>query len=202
MTMSMELTGRVALVTGGSRGIGAAIVQRLAREGAAVALTYVNSAERARIVAKQVAAGGGRALVIRADAADPEAVTGAVEQTVRELGHLDILVNNAGVMIGGPLAEVTPADLDRLWAVDVRAVVLASQAAARHMGEGGRIVNVGSAVAERVPVPGMTAYAMAKSALTGLTKGLARELAVAYLAGAGGRYMTGTALTVDGGLTA
>ena len=174
--MDKELTGRVALVTGGSRGIGAAIASRLAREGAAVALTYTRAAEAAQTVAKQIEADGGRALVIQADNADPAAVTAAVERTVRELGRLDILVNNAGIFEGGPLDAITVDQLDRLWAVDVRAVFLASQAAARHM-TGGRIINIGSALTERVPAPGLTPYAMAKSALTGLTKGLARDLA-------------------------
>ena len=244
-----ELSGKVALVTGGSRGIGAAIAQRLAHDGAAVAFTYVTAAGQAQAVAKQIDADGGRVLVIQADNADPGAVTGAVEQTVREFGRLDILVNNAGIVIGGPLEEMTVEQADRLWAVDVRAVLAASQAAARHMSAGGRIITIGSALAERVPVPGLTLYTMVKSALTGLTKGLARDLGprgitatvvhgglidtdmnpangpaaaflstvpalghygtagdiaatVAHLAGDGGRYVTGTAITVDGGFAA
>jgi 3-oxoacyl-[acyl-carrier protein] reductase len=243
------LSGKVALVTGGSRGIGAAIARRLSRDGAAVAFTYVSAADKAQAVAKQIDADGGRALVIQADSADPGAVTGAVEQTVRDLGRIDILVNNAGIFAGGPLEEMTVDQADRLWAIDVRAVFAASQAAARHMTEGGRIITIGSALAERVPVPGLTLYAMCKAALTGLTRGLARDLAprgitvtvvhgglidtdmnpadgpgadllrtvtaagrygqaddiaatVAYLAGDGGRYVTGTAVTVDGGFAA
>ena len=244
-----DLTGKVALVTGGSRGIGAAIALRLAREGAAVALTYATAADKAQAVARQIDAASGRALVIRADNADPAAVTAAVEQTVRVLGRLDILVNNAGIFTGGPLEEMTTEQADRLWSVNVRAVFIASQAAARHMGEGGRIITIGSALAERVPAPGMTLYTMTKAALTGLTKGLARDLgprgitatvvhgglidtdmnpadgpaaeflsavttlgryggaediaaAVAHLAGDGGRYISGTAVTVDGGFAA
>jgi 3-oxoacyl-[acyl-carrier protein] reductase len=244
-----ELAGKVALVTGGSRGIGAAIARRLARDGAAVALTYASSADKARAVAKQIDADGGRALVIQADNADPRAVTAAVEQTVEDLGRIDILVNNAGIFTGGPLEAATVEQADRLWAVNVRAALVAAQAAARHMGEGGRIIMIGSALTERVPIPGLTLYAMAKSALTGLTKGLARDLgprgitvtvvhgglidtdmnpadgpgaeflrtvpalgrygrpediaaAVAHLAGADGRYVTGTAITVDGGFAA
>jgi len=123
-----DLAGKVALVTGGSRGIGAAIVRRLARDGAAVAFTYVAAADKAKVVAKQIDADGGRVLVIRADNADPGASVAAVEQTVRELGGLDILVNNAGVFIGGPVEEATVEQADRLWAVDVRAVFVASQA--------------------------------------------------------------------------
>jgi NAD(P)-dependent dehydrogenase (short-subunit alcohol dehydrogenase family) len=244
-----ELAGKVALVTGGSRGIGAATAQRLARGGAAVALTYASSADRARAVAKQIDADGGRALIMQADNADPGAVTAAVEQTVESLGRIDILVNNAGIFTGGPLEALTVEQADRLWAVNVRAVFVAAQAAARHMGDGGRIITIGSALAERVPAPGLTLYAMAKSALTGLTKGLARDLgprgitvtvvhgglidtdmnpadgpgadflssvtalgrygraediaaAVAHLADPSSRYITGTAITVDGGFAA
>ena len=244
-----ELTGKVALVTGGSRGIGAATALRLAGDGAAVALTYATAADKAQAVARQIEAGGGQALVIQADNADPGAVIAAVEQTVRTLGRIDILVNNAGIIESGPLEEMTVEQADRLWAVDVRAVFVASQAAARHMTEGGRIITIGSALANRVPVPGLTLYSMAKSALTGLTRGLARDLGaqgitvtvvhgglidtdmnpaegpgarllghipalgrygtaadiaatVAHLAGDGGRYMTGTAVAVDGGFAA
>jgi 3-oxoacyl-[acyl-carrier protein] reductase len=244
-----ELSGKVALVTGGSRGIGAAVAQRLAQDGAAVALTYVNATEKARAVAKQIEADGGRALVIRADNADPDAIVGAVEQTVRDLGRIDILINNAGIFTGGPLEETTLDQLDVTLAVDVRAVFLAAQAAARHMSEGGRIINIGSSLAERVPGPGLTLYAMCEAALTGLTKGLARDLGprgitanviqagpidtdmnpqdgpagdflrgvtalgrygtaddiaatVAHLASDAGRYVTGTAITVDGGFIA
>ena len=244
-----ELAGKVALVTGGSRGIGAAIARRLAHEGATVALTYVTATDLAQAMAKQIDADGGRAMVIQADNADPGAVSAAVEQTVQRLGRIDILVINAGIIENGPLEEMTVEQADRLWAVDVRAVFVASQTAARHMTEGGRIITVGSALAERVPVPGLTLYSMAKSALTGLTRGLARDLAprgitatvvhgglidtdmnpadgpaagflstipalgrygtaddiagtVAHLAGEGGRYITGTAITVDGGFTA
>jgi 3-oxoacyl-[acyl-carrier protein] reductase len=185
-----DLAGKVALVTGGSRGIGAAIARRLARDGAAVAFTYVAAAEKAQVVAKQIDADGGRVLVIRADSADPSAIVAAVDQTVRELGRLDILVNNAGIFIGGPVEEATIEQADRLWAVDVRAVLVASQAAARHMHEGGRIITIGSALADHVPLPGMTLYAMAKSALTGMTRGLARDL--------GPRGITAT--VVHGGL--
>jgi 3-oxoacyl-[acyl-carrier protein] reductase len=164
-----ELAGKVALVTGGSRGIGAAIARRLAQEGAAVALTYVSAADKAQAVAKQIDADGGRVLVIQADNADPGAVTAAVERTVRDLGRIDILVNNAGIFAGGALAETTAEVLDRTWAIDVRAVFVASQTAARHMGEGGRIITIGSALAERVPMPGFTLYAMCKAALTRVT---------------------------------
>src|ERR1700754_2954359 len=127
-SMMMQLSGRVALVTGGSRGIGAAIAQRLAHEGAVVALTYASAAAKAQAVAEKIEAEGGRALVIQADNADPDAATGAVEQTVRDLGRIDILVNNAGIFSGGPLDQITVKELDQIFAVDVRAVFLASQA--------------------------------------------------------------------------
>ncbi|HWE61983.1 MAG TPA: SDR family NAD(P)-dependent oxidoreductase, partial [Chloroflexota bacterium] len=161
-----ELTGKVALVTGGSRGIGAAIARRLAHDGATVALTYVSATDKAQEVAAQIEADGGRVLVIKADNADPSAATGTVEQTVRDLGRIDILVNNAGIFSGGPLEELTLDQVDRILAIDIRAVFLASQAAARHMTAGGRIINIGSALAERVPVSGMTLYATCKAALT------------------------------------
>ena len=166
------LEGKVALVTGGSRGIGAAIALRLARDGAAVAFTYVSAADKAEAVAKQIDAAGGRALVIQADSADPDAVSRAVEQTVRELGRIDILVNNAGIFAAEPFGEITAEQADRLWAVNVRAAFTAAQAAARHMTGGGRIISIGSALAERVPVPGLTLYATSKAALTGLTLSL------------------------------
>jgi 3-oxoacyl-[acyl-carrier protein] reductase len=168
-----ELEGKVALVTGGSRGIGAAIVRRLSREGAAVAFTYLRNADAAERVAKQLE---GRVLIIQADNADPGAVTGAVERTVSELGRIDILVNNAAVFAAGPLEETTLGDVDRTLAVNVRAAFLAAQAATRYMTSGGRIITIGSCLAERVPGPGTTLFAMSKAALTGMTKGLARDL--------------------------
>ncbi|WP_437655849.1 3-oxoacyl-ACP reductase family protein [Sorangium sp. So ce1182] len=171
-----EFAGKVALVTGGSRGIGAAIVRRLARGGADVALTYVSAPERGRAVVADVEAAGRRGLAIAADSADPAAVVGAVERTVAELGRLDILVNNAGIALMGPLDAVTLEDVDRTLGIHVRAVFLASQAAARHMGAGGRIVSIGSCLADRVPGPGITLYSTSKAALVGLTKGLARDL--------------------------
>ncbi|WP_438017150.1 SDR family oxidoreductase [Sorangium sp. So ce315] len=172
----LELAGKVALVTGGSRGIGAAIARRLARGGADVALTYVSAAERARAVVGEVEAAGRRGLAIAADSADSAAVVGAVARTVAELGRIDVLVNNAGIALMGPLEAVTLDDVDRTLAIHVRSVFLASQAAARHMGAGGRIVSIGSCLAERAPGPGTTLYSMSKAALVGLTKGLARDL--------------------------
>ena len=174
--MTQPLKNKRALVTGGSRGIGAAIVKRLAREGADVALTYSSSPERAKEVAAAAEALGVRALAIQADSADAAAVAGAVEQTVAELGGIDILVNNAGIAVMGPLEEFKLEDFDRILAVNVRAVFVASQAAARHMKEGGRIINIGSTNAERMPFQGGGVYAMSKSALQGLVQGLSRDL--------------------------
>lgn len=171
-----ELDGKVALVTGGSRGIGAAIVKRLAADGAYVAFTYQRSAERADEVANAVRASGRRAVAMQADSREAHAVEAAVERTVAELGGLDILVNNAGVFPAGPLTEVSLEEVDRTVAVHIRASFLAVQTASRHMGEGGRIINIGSSLAERVPYPGVSLYAMSKSALIGLTKGAARDL--------------------------
>lgn len=171
-----QLAGKVALVTGGSRGIGAAIARRLAHDGAAVAFTYVKAAEQARSVAKEIDAAGSEALVIHADSADPAAVSAAVEETVAKFGRIDILVNNAGIYVGGPLEELTAEQADHAWAVNVRAVFIASQAAARHMSAGGRIITIGTNFIERVPAPGFTLYAMCKAALAGLTKSLARDL--------------------------
>jgi 3-oxoacyl-[acyl-carrier protein] reductase len=170
------LNGKVALVTGGGRGIGAAIVRRLAAEGADVALTYERDAERAAMVGKQVEAAGRRALVLAADSADPEAVRAAVDRTVAELGRLDILVNNAAVFLVGPVDGLGADELERTLAVNVRAPYLAAQAAARHLGAGGRIISIGSNVARRAPFPGLALYSMSKTALVGLTKGLGREL--------------------------
>ncbi|GAA3100906.1 SDR family NAD(P)-dependent oxidoreductase [Streptosporangium carneum] len=171
-----SLAGRTALVTGGSRGIGAAVALRLAEAGADVALTYARSADRARDVVAEIRALGRGGLAIEADAADPASAAHAVERTVAEFGRIDVLVNNAGVLHYGPLEQATIEEVDHTLAVHTRAAFLTSQAAARHMGAGGRIISIGSSLAERVPYPGFTLYAMSKAALNGLTKGLARDL--------------------------
>ncbi|MCD7436974.1 SDR family oxidoreductase [Streptomyces lincolnensis] len=173
-----NLDGKVALVTGGSRGIGAATALRLAREGADVALTYLNGKDAAEDVVREIEALGRRAVALRADSADPEEAAGAVARTAEVLGGLDVLVNNAGVGVLGPVESLSLADVDRVLAVNVRGVFLASQAAAGVMGAGGRIITVGSCMTQRVPGAGGTLYAMSKSALIGLTKALARELGV------------------------
>ncbi|MFF4992444.1 SDR family NAD(P)-dependent oxidoreductase [Streptosporangium saharense] len=170
------LNGKVALVTGGSRGIGAAIARRLAAEGAAVAITYARAAERAHEVVREIEAAGGRGLAVQAEATDATALAEAVERTVATLGGLDILVNNAGIAPYGPIEEVTLEEVDRTLAVHARASFLLAQAAVRHMGDGGRIIGIGSSLAERVTAPGWTLYSMSKSALIGFTKGLARDL--------------------------
>jgi NAD(P)-dependent dehydrogenase (short-subunit alcohol dehydrogenase family) len=177
MERSMSrLSGKRALVTGGSRGIGAAIALRLAREGADVALTYERSAEKAAEVVRAIEGLGRKGVAIAADSADAAAVARAVDEAASALGGLDILINNAGIYRGGPVAQWSLEDIDATLAVNVRAVVLASQAAAAHLGEGGRIISLGSCLAERVVEPGVTLYAMSKAALIGFTKGLARDL--------------------------
>lgn len=170
------LSGQVAFVQGGSRGIGAAIVKRLARDGAAVAFTYVSSTSKAEELVATITAAGGKALAIRADSADAVAVQHAIRQSVTRFGRLDILVNNAGVLVWGHLEELTLDDLDRTLAVNIRSVFVACQEAAHHMGKGGRIINIGSTNADRIPMAGGSVYAMSKSALVGLTKGMARDL--------------------------
>lgn len=167
---------RTALVTGGSRGIGAAVALRLAQEGADVAITYVRGEEAAVEVVRKIEAAGRRGVALRSDAAATDTAASVVSRAADALGGLDILVNNAGVGVLGPVESLETADVDRVLAVNVRAVFLASQAAAARMERGGRIVSIGSCMTKYVPGPGGTLYAMSKSALTGLTKALAREL--------------------------
>ncbi|MFJ9028105.1 SDR family NAD(P)-dependent oxidoreductase [Streptomyces sp. NPDC102274] len=173
-----ELVGKAALVTGGSRGIGAAVARRLAREGADVAFTYVSAAGEAKAadVVADIKGIGRRALAIRADAADDDTAADAVRRTAGEFGRLDILVNNAGIFPNGPIEDVTPEELDRTLAIHVRSVFLASQAAARILPRGGRVISIGSNLADHAPFPGIALYAMSKAALSGFTRGLAREL--------------------------
>jgi 3-oxoacyl-[acyl-carrier protein] reductase len=244
-----ELSGKRALVTGASRGIGAGIALALAEKGADVAITYERSADRAAEVVRAIEAKGRRAIAIQADSADPAAVKRSVDEAVAGLGGLDILVNNAGIARYGAIVDAGQDDLDALLDVNVRAVVLASKAAIPHLGAGGRIVSIGSCLAERVPFGGSTTYSMTKSALLAFTRGLAREVgpagvtvnlvqpgpidtdmnpagseqadqiralsalghygeaadigaAVAFLASPAAKYITGTTLTVDGGLNA
>jgi 3-oxoacyl-[acyl-carrier protein] reductase len=173
---SRTLTGKVALVTGGSRGIGAAIANRLAADGAAVAITFSSGQQKAAEVIRSIESGGGRALSIQADNTDANAVKNAVAETVRKLGRLDVLVNNAGIAVIKPLEEFSLEDFDRSVAVNVRAVFVAAQEASRYMKEGGRIITIGSVNADRMPFAGGGVYAMTKAAVAGLARGLARDL--------------------------
>lgn len=243
---STNLQGKAALVTGGSRGIGAAIARRLAAEGADVAITYVNGADKAAAVVDQIKAGGRRALAIKADNRDAEAVERSVKEAAAALGRLDILVNSAGIWRAGPVDGLSLDDFDETLAVNLRAPFIASKAAAALMGEGGSIVSISSNLADRVTDPGLAAYSASKAGLVGLTKALARDLGprgitanvvnpgstntdmnpadgphaehqrrrmatprfgdvaeiaslVAWLAGPESRFVTGSALTIDGG---
>jgi 3-oxoacyl-[acyl-carrier protein] reductase len=171
-----DLTGKRALVTGGSRGIGAAIALALAAKGADVALTYERSADRAAEVVRGIEATGRRGFAIQADSADPAAVRRSVDEAAAALGGLDILVNNAAIALYGTIAEFELESLDALLAVNVRAPVLAAQAAIPHLRAGGRIVSIGSAGAERIVGATGTVYFMTKSALQSFTRGLAHEL--------------------------
>ena len=175
-TMDTRLAGKRALVTGGSRGIGRAIVERLAREGADVALTYVSKPDLAAEAAAAARSLGVRAVAIEADSAAPEQVIAAVDRTVAELGGLDILVNNAGIALTGLVQDFALEDFDRIVAVNLRAAFVATQAAVAHMGRGGRIILIGSCNAERMPSPGGAVYSMSKAGLIGLVRGLARDL--------------------------
>jgi 3-oxoacyl-[acyl-carrier protein] reductase len=245
-----HLENKVALVTGGSRGMGAAIVKQLADAGATVAFTYLRSAEQAKELARQIEQNTGKkVLALPADNASHAAVTDAVERVAAQLGGIDILVNNAGIYSSKPLEEQTADDYEEMMGVNVKAVFMASLAAIKHMKKGGRIISIGSNMADRVAGPGATLYAMSKSALSGFTKGLARELGpkgitvnlvqpgptdtdmnpadgahadqlrammalqhygtvndiaslVTYLASPESGFITGTALTIDGGFNA
>lgn len=245
----MSLAGKRALVTGGSRGIGAAIAKVLAAEGADVAFTYEKSTDAAAEVVRAIEGWGRRATAIQANSADVSDVQASVQQAVAYLGGLDILVNNAGIFLGQTVQDVALKDLDAVLNVNVKAPVIAIQAAIPHLGQGGRVINIGSWFGERVQWPGIAVYAMSKSALVSLTRGLARELGaegitvnlvqpgaintdmnpddgpiadtirglipsgkfgtgediahtVAFLASDKAQYITGTSITVDGGMIA
>ena len=175
--MSNEsLKGKVALVTGGSRGIGAAIARRMAEEGARIAITYSSNPARGEDLVKDIQASGKTAMAIKADSADEKDIHAAVEQTVKAFGKLDILVNNAGVAAIAPLDKLSVADFDRTFAINVRGVFVATQAALAHLPNGGRIINIGSCNSDRMPFAGGAIYAASKAALVGLVKGLARDL--------------------------
>ncbi len=174
--MSKALEGKIALVTGGSRGIGAAIAKRLAADGANVAITYTKGADAAAAVVKDIERAGGKAIAIQADAADADAGTAAVEKTVARFGGLDVLVNNAGTAIPKSFEETTLEELDRLIDINLRGTLVATQAALKHMKTGGRIIMIGSSVGERVMVPGLVPYSATKGAVKMFTQGLSREV--------------------------
>lgn len=171
-----NLTNKSALVTGGSRGIGAAIAKRLAADGASVAITYTKGAEAAQAVVKGIEKAGGKAIAIQADAADAKAVIAAVDKTVATFGRLDVLVNNAGTAMFQPFEETPLEEIDRMFNINVRGLFVATQAAIKHLKEGGRIINIGSCVGERLMTPGLVPYAATKGAVKMFTQGLSREL--------------------------
>jgi 3-oxoacyl-[acyl-carrier protein] reductase len=174
--MPKKLEGKIALVTGGSRGIGAAIAKRLAADGANVAITYTKGADAAASVVKEIERAGGKAIAIQADAADADAGKAAVEKTFATFGRLDVLVNNAGTAIPKTFEETTLEEMDRVLDINVRGVFVATQAALKHMNAGGRIIMIGSSVGERVVVPGLVPYAATKGAVKIFTQALSREV--------------------------
>ena len=171
-----NLTNKVALVTGGSRGIGAAIAKRLAADGASVAITYTKGADAATSVVKAIEGNGGKAIAIQADATDADAVKAAVEKTVATFKRLDILVNNAGTAIPKPFEETTLEELDRVLNINIRGVFVTTQAALKHLKSGGRIIMIGSCVGEHMLAPGLTPYSATKGAVKMFTQGLSREV--------------------------
>ena len=174
--MNKNLEGKIALITGGSRGIGAAIAKRLASDGAKVAITYSKGADAAAAVVKEIERDGGKAIAIQADATDAKAVKAAVDKTVATLGGLDILVNNAGTAVPKTFEETTLEELNRLIDINVRGVFVATQAALKHIKNGGRIITIGSCVGERVMTPGLVPYSATKGAVKMFAQGLSREV--------------------------
>lgn len=173
---AFPLAGKVALVTGGSRSIGAAIATRLAADGASVAITYYNSADQARHVVQSIEAAGGRALALAADAGDPAAMRAAVSATFSAFGDLSILVNNAGIALGGPIEEITFADYERMISVNITGVFVATQEAVRHMQPGSRVIQIGSCSSRFAALSGSSLYVLTKGAIAAFTRGLARDL--------------------------
>jgi len=247
--MSKKLEGKIALITGGSRGIGAAIAKRLAADGADVAITYAKGAEAAASIVKEIERDGRKAIAIQADSTDAGAVQAAVEKVFGTFGRLDVLVNSAGTAIPKSFEETTLEELDRVIDINVRGTMIATQAALKHMTRGGRIIMIGSAAGERVVVPGLVPYSATKGAVRLFSQGLSKEVAsrgitvnnvqpgpidtdlnpaagdwaipqkaataldryghveevaalVAFVAGPESSYITGSNLTVDGGMTA
>ena len=175
-TTTRKLEGKIALVTGGSRGIGAAIARRLAAEGAHVAITYTKGADAAAAVVKEMEGAGSKALALQADATNAEAVKAAVEKTVNTLGGLDVLVSNAGTAVPKPFEETTLEELDLMIDLNIRGTFVTTQAALKHMKEGGRVITIGSCVGERMMTPGLVAYAATKGAVKMFVQGLSREV--------------------------
>src|ERR1700682_4196227 len=171
-----KLTDKVALVTGGSRGIGAAIAKRLAADGASVAITYAKDASAASAVVKAIERDGGKAIAIQADAPDVEAVKAAVEKAVATFGRLDVLVNNAGTAIPKKFEDTTLEEMDRIIDINIRGAFVATQAALKHMKDGGRIIMIGSCVGERMMTPGLVPYSATKGAVKMFSQGLSREV--------------------------
>ena len=244
MNEDRKLTGKIAIVFGGSRGIGAAAARRLASDGADVALTFVSAPERAAETVGAIEATGRTGLAIKADSADPDAIKAAVAETVDRFGKLDVAVVNAGILMLGDIATVSVEDLDRMLDINVRGVFLAIQAAASRLSDGGRIITIGSNAAVRSGHPGSSVYSMTKAAVAVMVKGIAVDLAVrgitinniqpgptvtdmtvdhieavkpliplkragdpdeiaglvSYLASRESGYMTGSSLTIDGGM--
>jgi 3-oxoacyl-[acyl-carrier protein] reductase len=174
--MGKKLEGKIAFVTGGSRGIGAAIAKRLAADGANVAITYAKGADAAAAVVKDIEKSGGKALAVQADSTDSAAVKSAVEKTVKTFGGLDILVNNAGTAIPNKFEDSTLEELDRVIDINIRGVFFSTHAALKHMNKGGRIINIGSCVGERMMTPGLVPYSATKGAVKMFTQGLSREV--------------------------
>jgi 3-oxoacyl-[acyl-carrier protein] reductase len=174
--MSKKLEGKNALVTGGSRGIGAAIAKRLAADGARVAITYTKGADAAASVVRAIESAGGKAIAIQADATDPKAVQAALDKTVSLLGRLDVLVNNAGTAIPKKFEETTLEELDQVINLNIRGVFITTQAALKQMNDGGRIISIGSCVGERMMTPGLVPYSATKGAIRMFTQGLSREV--------------------------
>lgn len=170
------LEGKAAFVTGGSRGIGAAIVRRLALQGATVTFTYAAAAEAAEALVAVVAEAGGRAVAVRADSADAEALALAIDDAAAAYGRLDVFVSNAGVITHGPIDDLPVEEFDRVFAINVRAVYAGTRAAVKHMGEGGSVITVGSVVADRSGFPGTAIYSASKGAIKSMTRGFARDL--------------------------
>ncbi|RRW68475.1 3-oxoacyl-ACP reductase FabG [Pseudomonas fluorescens] len=175
-TSTLPLTGKIAIVTGGSRSIGAAIAKRLAADGATVAITYNASPDRAEAVVQEIVAAGGQAVALAADAGNPEAVRAAIAEVAQRFGKIDILVNNAGISLLGAPEDIAFEDFQRILAVNVTGVFVATQQALKHMGQGGRIIHIGSSMVQYAAFAAASVYTLSKGALTGFSRGLVRDL--------------------------